>query len=556
MDVDNIITIVIFAIWIIQAIAKAAKKGQQAPAPPPEPYPEPEYEAEPEPVPAPRPAPRPAPVPVPPRRSPAPVPRPAPAGGSVSAAERMRGLLAEAVADKARQARELAAEVRHERANRRFFTTLDEWVPAQVAAIQADLAAGALPPPQAARALSTLEMVLEEIRTLVRQRRDPALRPRLGDADALADACYRPVIEFARAEGLPITSNEPATQLGEFDLAIWTGFIPTSVAPIFLPPRFFDRVAWWPALAHEIGHDFQASVEGLSSRLRDELRVVPEDYGTRPLAMGPEGLTIRELERVLGGWFEELFADVFGTLMCGTGYVATMSELFAARHDPREILAVEVDASGRRYDTHPPRHLRLVAACRVLDLAGLGAEARRLREAWEARHGAADQPLDRILFPAAGGYLAVPLAPLEQMIGALVERLYAGPLDALAGFGLSDVSGLDYGPHEHQMALRARDALAGGRVPSVTDPRAIITGAVLATQASPEAEARILANARAAIPGRGTAEHRLDGFSTAADQAQSGVVHAPSRADGLAGELRDAVVLRSILDRPRTRRRR
>ena len=51
-------------------------------------------------------------------------------------------------------------------------------------------------------------------------------------------------------------------------------------------------------------------------------------------------------------------------------------------------------------------------------------------------------PLENVLEVGTGcGYQTAVLAPL-------VERLYSGPCDALGGFGLQDISGLDYVPHE------------------------------------------------------------------------------------------------------------
>ena len=41
-------------------------------------------------------------------------------------------------------------------------------------------------------------------------------------------------------------------------------------------PDFFERAAWWPAIAHEIGHDFLAAVPELDGRLRAQLGLVNE----------------------------------------------------------------------------------------------------------------------------------------------------------------------------------------------------------------------------------------------------------------------------------------
>ncbi|WP_437586022.1 hypothetical protein [Sorangium sp. So ce1000] len=400
--------------------------------------------------------------------------------------------------------------VRHERANRRFTDVLLGAVPHDIGRLRAAVDAG-LTAREAEAAADHIELVVSEIAALARQRRDPSLLPELGDADALADACYAPVIAFARAEGLPLRSGSPATQLTEFDLAIWTGFIPTSIAPIFLPVDFFSTPLRWPALAHEIGHDFLASVAGLEPALRRELGLPDGGEQLRPPASNGDRAGAPELRRLFGAWFEEIFCDVFGTLMFGPAYVLTMSELFFQEDEPVASLAVQTDPTGTRYDAHPPPHLRVLIGCMVLDRGGLHEDARALREAWARRH--AEVSLDDLLVPARGTWRPFPLSPFAGMAAWIVERLYAGPLTSLSGFGLQDISGLDYGPHERQEASRARDALLAGRVPAVRDARALLAGAVLAAHQAPAQSLSILIRARAAIPALGTSEQRPDAFA-------------------------------------------
>jgi hypothetical protein len=395
--------------------------------------------------------------------------------------------------------------------------------------------------------------VLRVVTQLAEDRKDPELAASLGDADALAAACYTPVIAWARAENVPLAAAEPATVWGDFNLSIWTGFQPTGVAPIFLPEDFFAKAAWWPALSHEIAHSFLASSQGLEVRLRRDLKLASEPHGRRPLTFEGDSLPSRELDRVLGGWFEELFCDVFSTLMLGPAYLATMHALFAADPedgDPRDVLAVGYDEDSGLYGEHPPRHLRMLAGCRVLEKCGLSEEARKRRLAWEAHHVHDGQAPDRILFPMPeqGGYLALPLPPIEERVLGLVDRLLDGPLPALSGMGLSDVGGLGFGPHEQQEAQRARSAIVAGQVPRVRDPRSVIAGLVLAVHGGdprkPAAdELRLLTTARRAILALGTGEQRLDVYQKRGATAAA----APGRID--AQTIRDAMVLSAILQR-------
>ncbi len=467
-----------------------------------------------------------------------------------------------------KRALDLALVLEQQRNARRFQPAAREWLPEQLAWIRSGLAQGTLDELSARRALAELRLVADELERLAADRRDARLAAALGDADALAIACYAPIMTHARAEGLPLTVAEPAARWGSFDLAIWTGFIPTGVAPLFLPRGFFDSPLWWPAIAHEIGHSVLASVRGLERGLREELGLASEAAGLRPLRVEDGTLASGELERVVGGWFEELFCDVFGAMMCGPGYVRSMTTLFAAQNDAREVLAAFLDASGRRYDSHPPRHLRVITACHVLARAGLHDDARTLRAEWEARHTVGETRPDRILFPYDEAFLAIPLAPLEALVTGLADRLYEGPFDALGGNGLQDISGLDYGPHEHQESRRARDALLGGRVPRARDARAVIAGAVLASYVRPAEDVKILALARAAIPGA-AGEVRPDAYQVAlaplaplapgaaatpatSASAANRAARATLRGAISAAELRDAIVLSTLLERPRS----
>jgi hypothetical protein len=530
--------------WLAKQKAERAAQEPQPRLPPPRPMPPPAARA-------------PAPVPPPRRPLPASPPTPARPRGLEPAVQRALDALGA-------RGEALAITLDRQRSARRFLPAIAGWFPPALAAVRTNLlSAGS--EASARTQLAVLGLVLDEVEAMAADRRDPVLGGALGDADALASACYSPVLVHARSEGLPLAAAEPATRWGDFQMSIFTGFIPTGVAPLFLPEDFFRRAAWWPAVAHEIGHSFLASVRGLDAGLRRELGLVDERSGQRPLQLGQDGLSLAQLERVQAGWFEETFCDVFGTLMCGPAYVRTMITLFAAEDDPREILAVATD--GSLYDTHPPRQLRVIAGCQVLRRAGLHEEAAALRAEWDERHTFEGRAPDRILFPMGGSYLAVPLPPLEDLVVALVDRLVASPFKALGGLALEDVSGLDYGPHEHLEGVRARDALLAGRVPSVRDPRAVITGAVLAAHARPADEALILARARAAIPGVDTGEVVPDAYFRGSVQqaptlSSSGgtavgrrLAPAARRAPGrvTASEWRDAVALGAILERRHAR---
>jgi hypothetical protein len=97
--------------------------------------------------------------------------------------------------------------------------------------------------------------------------------------------------------------------------------------------------------------------------------------------------------------------------------------------------------------------------------------------------------------------VAIPTDPLFEILETIALRLYEEPLRAFDVHNLAAIPGLDFGPHEEQEALRSCRELLSGRVPARREPRAIITGAILAWKQARSRESEFLNNARAAIVG-------------------------------------------------------
>lgn len=467
-------------------------------------------------------------------------PRPAAALAPLDPRDARRARLVEQTSRLVDRAQSLAETARVQRATYPFARVLEDQVVTGARSLLGRLAA-----PGSAEfvtfheeTLGELELIEAQLASFVAQRRDPALRARLGDADALALSCYRPVIGFAQAKGLELSSAYPATQLGGFDLSIWTGFIPTGLAPIFLPERFFEDVFWWPALAHEIGHDFLAATRGVDEGLRRQLGLPDEKIGTQPLQLGGAALSYDDVFRLFGGWFEELFCDVFGALMLGPAYGYAMAKHFAAPDNPRAIALVRFHVGGLSYDIHPPRHLRVLACAHLLERMGHERSGAELLEQWAEVHG--DLP-EHLLFRHDGGVIGLPLEPFAELALGLADRLYDEQLDALAGYRLIDIPGVGFGPHLEAETERASARLLAGQSPARADPRAVIAGAVLATRAAPAQASSILLLARAAIAAEGTFEHAVDAYS-----AQAATRAGEQQATGRAA-LREAFVLYTLL---------
>ena len=393
-----------------------------------------------------------------------------------------------------------------------------------------------------------LTMVRDAVEYFIAQRRRPDLREAVGDADALAQGCYQPVLDFARMNRVPLTSAQPVTLLTPFDMSTWVGFIPTGVAPLFLPPTFFEDIRWWPAVAHEIGHDFLAATPGLETNLRLQLGLPSEAAGSRLIDTHGGGLPMRELVRIHGAWFEEIFCDLFGTMMLGPAYGYSMASLFAQPDAPMRVITAYRTPDGRGYDSHPPRHLRVLLCTRALRLMGEDEAADEILDEWTALHG--DQEV--LWIPTTRATIGVPTEIMVDIGDDIITALYREGMDGLDGHALSDIPGLDHGPHQAAESRRARDELLAGRAPVSQGTRAVVAGAVLAWHQDPGSQARILALARQAIVG--VTETRRD-------------IHAGAHADAYAldplaagrtprqHELREAFLLHTMLAPPRSVRR-
>ncbi|MCP4445647.1 MAG: hypothetical protein GY811_09960 [Myxococcales bacterium] len=383
-------------------------------------------------------------------------------------------------------------------------------------------------------ALDELEVILGEISILAHQRTTTELRHDLGDADALAAACYEPLTEFARTNQVALTSTTPMVQLTKFDMATWTAFVPTGVAPIFLPPDFFQRLAWWPALAHEIAHDFLAATHHVDSQLRWQLDLCSESEGSQFISLTEEGLAYSELSRVFGSWLEEMFCDAVATMMMGPAYGWTMVELFSG--SLHEISAVPVQDG--QFSTHPPRHLRLLNCVQLLELMGHPEHGRDIRAEWEQRNADVE---DYRYMTVYGESLQIPAEPVQELSQELVKKLYHTQLEAFADFPLQSIPGLDFGPAAAAETERAKLAFLADRVPTSKNAHRVIAGAILAWRDSPGKEKQILRHCRVALVGE-------------AEWAERGPApaHRPRRGyGGKRASAREAFLLSTLLAPPK-----
>ncbi len=344
---------------------------------------------------------------------------------------------------------------------------------------------------QEAEVLRGLDALLRYLKTMAQQRSFGA-STFVADADAIADACYAPLLEFSRAHGLDLRTSQPVVVTGDWDLSIVPRFASTRVAPLRLPAGF-ERSLWrWPAIAHEVAHDFYYSLEPLDRALHARLRLPQEVQ----LPSSPSEIDSAWLRQLFGAWLPEIFADVLGTFTLGPAYVETMRRAFRDPGSPQRTAAILQD--NALIDEHPPARLRLYMATRVLHHLGRHEEADALWERWEADH----PDVSLYYLPLGGQWVGLADEALHTVAESTIDALVQRPWPELDGFHLRDIPGLAYLHAEHAEVERLADRLARGETVDA-DVRWTMAAAVLAATAQPALHDQILDAARRSIVGVG-----------------------------------------------------
>jgi hypothetical protein len=339
--------------------------------------------------------------------------------------------------------------------------------------------------------LRGLDALLRYLKTMAQQRMYGG-SSFVGDADAMADACYAPILDFARAQGLDLKTSQPVVVTGDWDLSIVPRFASTRVAPLRVPAGF-ERNLWrWPGIAHEVAHDFYYSLEPLDRELHARLHLPHEVE----LPMSPGEIDGAWLRQLFGAWLPEVFADVIGTITLGPAYVETMRRAFRNPSSPQRTAAILQD--NALIDEHPPARLRLYMATRVLHHLGRHEEADALWEQWETEH--ADVRL--YYLPLGGQWVGLADEALHSIADSFIDELVRSPWPELEGFHLRDIPGLAYLHAEHAEVERLAEQLARGETVNA-GARWIMAAAVLAAAAQPTLHDQILDAARRSIVGVG-----------------------------------------------------
>ncbi|MEM9731289.1 MAG: hypothetical protein AAF997_22125 [Myxococcota bacterium] len=341
------------------------------------------------------------------------------------------------------------------------------------------------------RTLNGLVELLGYLERIARQRmqRSPAA---LGDADRMADACYAPMLDFAKAQGLDLQTSTPIVVTGDWQLSIIPRFASTRIAPLRVPRGFSQSIWLWPALAHEVAHDLYYSVDGLEDDLHRRLDL-PHDVAT---PTDEQDVNRSLLRGLFGAWLSEVFADTIGTLTLGPAYVETMRHAFRdpdAAHQTGAIFQ-----SQGFIDEHPPARLRVYMAARVLRKLGRHDEADSIWSRWQADH----EGVDLYFLPLGGRWVGLNEDTLHATADTVVDALLDEPWPELNEFALTKIPGFAYLHAEHAETRRVMAALQKGDARG-EEVRWIMAAAVLLVAQDPNRHEDILAVAQQAIVGVG-----------------------------------------------------
>ena len=307
-----------------------------------------------------------------------------------------------------------------------------------------------------------------------------------------------------------------------------------------MPDDFGEDLFRQASIAHEIGHLLWLRLPGFA----DEVRAIT-GFSENQRLLEWDGQTLRgSLDWPFGAWVHELTSDAVATLMLGPAALHGFIHSFARPDDPERVLIAGGDARG--YREHPPAHLRVHLSAALLTRMGFDQEAKALVEDWDRLHGA---PEFIALATTRGSLVSLPLEQLVEHGRRAEEALYGTPLACLDGVTLQDFPAFEMSPGMWaRVQRRAADLIAGEDFHA--DGRTALAAAIVARARRPDLAARIERGLQVAVLGRDAHERH------AADPHYQRRRGASAARQGLAHQVRDALLLAEILERPAARRRR
>jgi hypothetical protein len=291
------------------------------------------------------------------------------------------------------------------------------------------------------------------------------LRPPLEAADELAWACYEPALQrlarederepplvFPNADPSPFTvprggafvlgpTDDPALTADELAEALQALPIPVIGIPWLQGRHLLGALV----IGHEVGHDVEHA-----------------------LALGPvlDGLlkqSIDSPERCAAWlqWRAEVFADIYGTLVGGPSFTATLIDFLAGEW--RTVAGRRLSAP--MFGAYPTRPLRVLLSLATLRRLNFDQQAGSLHDRW---------------FEA---YPTHAMTEYEPDVEPVVDCVLAGPYPQLGGEGLQSL--MTFSGEMQESAEKSASRLVIGAKPYATDPRVLFSAARQAYEREP-----------------------------------------------------------------------
>ncbi|SFR00573.1 hypothetical protein [Desulfoscipio geothermicus] len=268
------------------------------------------------------------------------------------------------------------------------------------------------------------------------------------------------------------------------------------LAIIHMPRAALSNVWRWTALAHETGHDIFFCIDNLGNELDYLVTSVVEKvllsgsvlYSPVYAALKVNNRTVvvektpvQFASTLWSSWLNEVFADLFGLLMCGPSAVATMQELIGFNN------------VGGWYginspSSHPTPLLRVLMNISVLRRLGFEDDAQALEQRiWSS---SAPVPRELIWLQKGNGKTIVARASLDSSI-ALAERVTDAilhtPLSSLNKHSLRQI--INFDARDQGLIIILADAIMNAGhlqvLPAGTEPRHLVAAAQLAFNRQP-----------------------------------------------------------------------
>ncbi|MBI4819524.1 MAG: hypothetical protein HY791_24845 [Deltaproteobacteria bacterium] len=377
--------------------------------------------------------------------------------------------------------------------------------------------------------LEDIGLRIAVIETMAKWRSDPKLGGFLADADAIAHALLVPLTEHAQAGAIEFPTQRPlcvpADPEGE---AIWIGLL-EDYPLIFVPDDFGDDLYRWPSIAHEIGHLIWHRVPGYGAEVMKKLDL----EGSTRLAIQGRSFDVKPAYRA---WIQELVADAFALLILGPAGLRGLIHSFRNPTQPRATRVAAIYRDGT-FEEHPPAELRVLLGAALLTEIGFDVEAKVLVAEWTREHASTEGIL--VPLPQSRAVISVPTEVWLEVGRPIMLEWYALSYSSLGGHEIRSVHGVEMTPGMwKKVSQRAADLVSGTSFND--DPKIVVAAAIEARARSPGAKLRLERAVREAILGLDAKEKRVAdrNYARTGRTTQSQL-------------LRDAIVLRELLSRPR-----